>query len=295
MYLEDIIFEHLEYYFLSRLLRTFILYILSIILVGVSFVFVLGINHIQYKKEKNFENSIYLKYCLSLLISMITTGINILIKKIFTKFGDYEKPWTYTDKFLSISTKLTLFSFVNSAIVPYVSNLIRYGSGTYQNLVRTISMTILIGSIVSPLMSLTCYDLLLKKFNRWFFITRKYKNDKEKLPLTQRELNYYFENPVMEVSAQYSNLYKQILMTFFYLPLVPSGPIITLFGVILNYFIEKFKCLKVYKKPFKLNEKIAFFYIDYFVVVIFIGAIGNYIFLSNTNSNNFYEVFTLIF
>ena len=64
---------------------------------------------------------------------MITTGINILIKKIFTKFGDYEKPWTYTDKFLSISTKLTLFSFVNSAIVPYVSNLIRYGSGTYQN------------------------------------------------------------------------------------------------------------------------------------------------------------------
>ena len=44
---EDIIFEHLEYYFLSRLLCTFILYILSIILVGISFVFVLGINHIQ--------------------------------------------------------------------------------------------------------------------------------------------------------------------------------------------------------------------------------------------------------
>ena len=44
---EDIIFEHLEYYFLSRLLCTFILYILSIILVGTSFVFVLGINHIQ--------------------------------------------------------------------------------------------------------------------------------------------------------------------------------------------------------------------------------------------------------
>ena len=44
---EDIIFEHLEYYFLSRLLGTIILYILSIILVGISFVFVLGINHIQ--------------------------------------------------------------------------------------------------------------------------------------------------------------------------------------------------------------------------------------------------------
>ena len=49
---EDIIFEHLEYYFLSRLLCTFILYILSIILVGTSFVFVLGINHIQKKEKK---------------------------------------------------------------------------------------------------------------------------------------------------------------------------------------------------------------------------------------------------
>lgn len=47
---------------------------------------------------------------------------------IFTKFSDYEKPWTYTETFLSISTKLSLFSFINSAIVPYISNLIRYGS-----------------------------------------------------------------------------------------------------------------------------------------------------------------------
>ena len=62
----------------------------------------------------------------------------------------------------------------------------------------------------------------------------KYKNEKENLPLTQRELNYYFENHVMEVSLQYSNLYKQILITF-YLPLVPSGLIITLIGIILNF------------------------------------------------------------
>ena len=59
---------------------------------------------------------------------------------IFTKFSDYEKPWTYTETFLSISTKLSLFSFINSAIVPYVSTLIRYDSWTYQNLVTTISI-----------------------------------------------------------------------------------------------------------------------------------------------------------
>ena len=49
----------------------------------------------------------------------------------------------------------------------------------------------------------------------------------------------------MEVSLQYSNLYKQILITF-YLPLVSSGLIITLIGIILNYLIEKFTYLNVY-------------------------------------------------
>ena len=124
---EDVIFEHLEYDFLSRLFRTFILYFLSILLVGVSFAFVLGINHIQYKREKKSKNSVYLKYFSSILISIIISGTNFLIKRVFIKFSDYEKPWTRTDRFLSISTKLTILSFVNSAIVPYVSNRIRYG------------------------------------------------------------------------------------------------------------------------------------------------------------------------
>ena len=80
--------------------------------------------------------------------------VNVLIKMVFIKFSDYEKPWTYTETFLSISTKLSLFSFINSAIVPYVSTLIRYDSWTYQNLVTTISMTIVIGSLVSLLTSI---------------------------------------------------------------------------------------------------------------------------------------------
>jgi hypothetical protein len=46
--------------------------------------------------------------------------VNVLIKMVFIKFSDYEKPWTYTETFLSISTKISLFSFINSAIVPYV-------------------------------------------------------------------------------------------------------------------------------------------------------------------------------
>ena len=111
----------------------------------------------------------------------------------------------------------------------------------------------------------------------------KYKNEKENLPLTQRELNYYFENHVMEVSLQYNNLYKQILITF-YLPLVPSGLIITLIGIILNYLIEKFTYLNVYKKPFKLNEKIAFFILIILVLLFLLKQLEIIFFLNKIHS-----------
>ena len=292
---EDVIFEHLEYNFKYRFIRTLVLFIISILLVGVSFGIVVALNEVQYRSEKNLENNLILKYGLSLAITAVTSLINFLMKTLFTKFGDYEKPWTYTYKYLSMSMKLTIFSFVNSAIVPLASNVIEYGWDTHENLVNNMFMTFVCGAIVAPVMSITCYDLILNKIFRWFFVTRKYDNETEELPLSQRELNSYYEYPDMGVSTQYSNLSKQVLMTFFYMPIFPLGPAITLVGVILNYFIEKFKCIRIYKRPEKLNEKIAFFYIDYFVMAFFAWSIGNYIFFSKQHSSKFFELFNIIF
>ena len=292
---EDVIFEHLEYNFKYRFIRTLVLFIISILLCGVSFAIVVGLNELQYRSEKNLETNLVLKYGLSLAITAVTSLINFLMKTLFTKFGDYEKPWTYTYKYLSMSMKLTIFSFVNSAIVPLASNVIEYGWDTHENLVNNMFMTFVCGAIVAPLMSITCYDLILNKIFRWFFVTRKYKNENEELPLSQREVNSYYEYPDMGVSTQYSNLSKQVLMTFFYMPIFPLGPVITLIGVILNYFIEKFKMLNIYKRPEKLNEQITYFYIDYFVMGFIAWSIGNYIFFGKTHSNHFYELFNLIF
>ena len=292
---EDVIFENLEYHFISRLIRSLILYFFSILLAGVSFGIVTFLNYIQYKKEKDIQKKFIFKYGISLAITLVTSLINFFIKLLFIKFADYEKPWTYTDKYLSMSMKLTILSFFNSAIVPLVSNIIQYGKGNYEVLVNNMFMIFLVSAIVSPLMSITCYDLILNRFFRWFNITRKYKDEKEELPISQRELNSYFENPDMRVSTQYSLLSKQIIMTFFYMPIFPLGAFITLIGVILNYIIEKFKCFYIYKRPEKLNEKITFFYIDYFVMGFFAMAVGNYIFFGKLHSSKLFELFNLIF
>lgn len=292
---EDIIFEHLEYTFPKRVLRTIILFFFSLLLTGISFGIVVLLNYYQYKQEKKMKNKYIIKYVLSFLIAIVVSSINKLIRLLFTKFSDYEKPWTYTNKYLFTSIKLTLLSFTNSAIVPLVSNGIQFGWEKHHMLVNNMFVMFLCDSILSPLISITCFDLLINKLNLWFFITRKYKNEVVELPISQRELNRYFESPDMQISNQYSNLAKIILMTFFYVPIFPIGPIIAFIGVVLNYFVEKYKCLFIYKRPEKLNEEITFFYVDFFVMAFFAWAVGNYIFFAGTHSSNFYELFIIIF
>ena len=292
---DDIIFEHLEFNFLQRLLRTSILFFFSILLTGISFSIVLSLNIFQIDNEKKVKNKFFLKYGLSLVISIVISIVNLLIRLLFQKFGDYEKPWTYTNKYLFTSIKLTLFTFVNSGLVPLISNVLKNGWDEHQMLLNNMFVIFICSAIISPLLSLTCFDLLLQKLILWFFITRKYTSEVTSIPLSQKQLNDYFERPDMNISFQYSFLSNLILMTFFYMPIFPLGPVITLIGVILNYFVEKFKILKIYKKPEKLNEEITYFYIDFFIITFIVWAIGNYLFFSGSHSSHFFEIFNLIF
>ena len=293
---EDIIFANLEYRWINKFFRSLILYTMSILLMGASFGIVFFLNYEQHKSEKDLENNIYLKYGLSFAITAVTSGINTIVKILFQTFSEKEKMWTYTDKYLSLSVKLTIFTFLNSAVIPLFTNYIEFGWESHENLVNNMLTTFLSGSLLAPIMSFICYDYILNKFWIWFYVTRKYKDEKEEIKeYTQEELNSYFERPDMGVSVQYSNLAKQICMSMLYIPIFPLGIPITLLGIILNYFIEKFKCIYIYKRPEMLNQSICFFYMDYFCLALFCYAIGNYVFYSDTHSKKFYELFNIIF
>lgn len=59
---------------------------------------------------------------------------------------------------------------------------------------------------------------------------------------TQRELNLMFENPKMNISLGYSHIFQTILTTVFFAALFPLGSIISLFGLLLTYAVDKVKC-----------------------------------------------------
>lgn len=98
----------------------------------------------------------------------------------------------------------------------------------------------------------------------------------------------------MDISYKYSYIAKTFLMSMFYLPLLPVGILISALGIALTYFIEKFNLLRTYKRPDMLNQEICKFFINYFKIMIFVLAIGNWIFNSEVYNTKLWSTITIV-
>ena len=301
---EDVFFENLEIRPFNRILRTTLVYILSIFICGVSFVIVVLLNMLQtYVDDKNNSSHLILLYILSLVITGVTTGIDFLLEIILDSLTKIEKQPSWTDYYLSYSVKLTLFSFLNSAVLPLVSELCIDKSEGHEILISNMLMKFLVNAFVTPMLWTINFLYFFKQFQICLInrkverdtITKKIiKQDKEGIGKTQKELNDIYELPLMKVAAKYSYIGKSLLMSFLYIPIFPLGLIISLLGFLVGYWLEKFNFANMYKKPEMLNRQITEFYVNYFVLIFFAYGVGDYLFLSDAYETRTWSLVNII-
>ena len=288
---EDIIFENIETTPVARILKTALVYFISIILCGISFAAIYGLNLLQMyvdENQKNHTTHVVLLYVISFAITGVTSGMDILLEIVLEKLTKWEKQVTWTNYYLSFSLKLTLFSFVNSAILPTFCEFFINKSDGYEILISNMLMKFLVNAIVTPGMWTLNVGYFIKKI-KIYFITNK-----DEIDINQKELNELYEYPKMNVSAKYSYIAKTILMSFFYIPIFPLGMLISLLGFILGYWLEKYNFSNMYKTPEMLNRQIAEFYTNYFVLTFFVYGIGDYVFLHESYETKTWSLVNII-
>ena len=200
-----------------------------------------------------------------------------------------ERHLSRTNNYLSLSIKIAIFTFFNSAIVPLISKEIivkkrvHYDHNIDRNnlLVNDMLVLFLVNAIVTPIF----WTINLKYYFKQFLIRRI---EKEKVPdkshyMTQKELNKLYELPDMNIAYKYAYIAKTMAMTLFYLPIFPMGFIISFIGLVLGYILELYNFTHLYKRPEMIDEIITKVYADYFIIIIFIGSIGDIFF--------FYDIF----
>ena len=286
---EDVIYENLQYSSLEKGLRVFLTFFLSFLIIGVCFILILGINNLQIKYRKNSKfNKKVVKYGLSLLITGVIFIINMLFQIGLGHLTKIEKQSSMTDHYLSLSIKLTIITFITSAIVPFISDYYINNEGNYNLLVTNMATCFISNCILTPLFWIFNINYLFKQI-QICYIEKKGKHN-----LTQRELNSLYELPDMEIAFKYSYIVRTLLMAFFYMPIFPFSMLISSIGFILGYYLEKYNFTTKYKRPEMLNSKICEFYSNYFIVNFFMLGIGDYIFLSDNRPNNNWPICNII-
>ena len=277
---EEIQFENLQITYYERFGRTLLIYLISIIMIGISFIVISSLNKLQQKtKNKEYNNSILMKYGVSLIITFVISIINIILEICLEILTKIERHITMTNYYLSFSIKLTLFTFINSSVIPLVSNY-RYNNKDYDLLVTNMLLMFLTNSFVTPILWTLNFNFFLKLIIQFIFEKKKVHN------CTQKDLNNLYELPNMKISYKYSYLSKTLLMSFLYIPIFPIGIFISLLGFILAYFLEKYNFVYMYKRPEMLNSNLCEFYSNFFVINFFMLGIGNYIFIRDINEKN---------
>ena len=289
---DDIIFENLETREIKRFFLICFNSFISFLIIAICFIIVILLTMAQEKinnlsfGEKNFS-----KYAVSFAMTGIISIVDIILEIVLGILTKNEKHISLTNFNLSFSVKLTICTFVNSAIVPLISSIcanLEILEINYDLLVSNMLMMFAVNSVVSPLMWTFNVEFYLKKLMIW-----KIK-EKKNQDMNQKKLNELFEYIDINLAYKYSYLAKTLLMTFFYLPLFPLGIAFSMFGFIFGFYLEKFNMGHRYKRPEMMNKTICKFYTNFFVLNFFMLALGDYIFLKDKYKTNYWQYVNII-
>ena len=292
---DDIIFKNLDTTRFGRIIRTMMTALISFFIIAVSFVIVILLTLAQEKIDSmSFGAKNFSKYAVSLGMSVAIGIVNAIFQTILKNLTDIERHMSLTDYNLSFSIKLTVFTFVNSAIVPLISNVIMNLNLeiNYELLLNNMFMMFLVNSFISPLM--WTFDIIFYFKKLMIYIIESKKNPDLYHTMTQKKLNKLYEYADIELAYKYSYISKTLLMTFFYLPLFPLGVIFSIGGFVFGFYLEKFNIGHIYKRPKMMNETICKFYANFFEVNFFMLALGNFIFLKDKFIVDYWSYVNLI-
>ena len=291
---EDVIWQNMEFTLFQRFYRIIIIYLISFLLIGIAFYAVYKLNNYQDSiEEKNWSPS--QKYSASFSITIIIALLNLFFEYIMKFFTKIEKQKSLTNYYLSFSIKLTIFTFMTSALVPFFSNYFTHHHDlkNHENktLITNIFFIFLTNSFLKPIIWTINVPLIIKKIRICLIERKKIPNSMHFK--TQKELNDLYELPEMNIALKYSFISMIIFMTMFYLPIFPLGVPISIAGLTLLYFCEKFNFTRHYKRPEMLNEKLGQFHFNFFIFSILSYCLGDYFFTQGLFENDSWPIVSI--
>jgi len=236
----------------------------------------------------------------SILASLIICIINIILSYLIEWLVGFEKYKTKTTYYTKMAEKKSIALLINTAFTSLVAQLILangfnttvsdvstlnvYGEG---GLIENMFYTIILNAIYAPLLSYFSveyfYTLCRRKYALW---------KGPKAIMTQAEANTLFEAPHHHMPYKYSNLIKTMLLTSFYAPAMPIAILISIIGLVVTYWVDKYLLLRRNSFPVPLNNQLSDSMLEYLEWMAFTFSAGNVLFTYTLVNSEGEKVYT---
>jgi hypothetical protein len=272
----DIFWENLEVSSKDRILNTVKTSIFTLLTVSVTFGIVYGMKILGEKERNSSSDNSSTIRILSIWPSIIIIIINFVLSRSTRISTSYERPHSMTAYNISVTIKLMLAMFFNTAVIALIVNYDWYEDWFVPGGLATDATYILISNaIISPLLyyysPMVCiYKLRMKKVEKAAYIS-------------QHDANLLMESPPADMAQRYANIGKTILLTFCYAPLVPAGFFFSAVAVFFEYWMFKYLLLRRHSWPKKLSGDLAKAMMNVIPWSVLLYSVMNFVYMNYLN------------
>lgn len=172
----DIYWENLNLSFLQRLKRIFFTFALTFVVLACALGINIGIFYLKIelqdvanKQKGGTSNGIYwVVRFLTIFVSFFTSFVNAVLGRVIRIFSSHEKHATYSDYHLSVAIKLSIAMFLNTGIIPILSNVWTGNWFTSGGLVNDVFYKILAVGFISPIFYVFTLPCCCKRGKIWY-------------------------------------------------------------------------------------------------------------------------------
>ncbi|KAM3134512.1 hypothetical protein pb186bvf_013326 [Paramecium bursaria] len=253
-----------------------------------------GLLFLKYKIREITQNYSYnLVILFSLTTSTIVALTNTIVGIMIRMFAGKETHKKQTNYFVSVGRRLSYLFFINMVLTTYFSNSLSFNEDEYTISWKNSIQELMVNDFFFLFITNTYLSSIFNYFDFvWGYrLIRRYMAEQDLLndqcSLSQQDLNSLFEGHPVDMALRYANVVKLMFFTAAVSPILPVGLPMSLLGLLILYWVDKYLLLRRYSCKNYLDAELAKEMMNILPLYTVFFSIGNMlIFLSRPAPEN---------
>lgn len=191
-------------------------------------------------------------------MALIVVGVNSLLRLVIKLFAYLKRYYSYSNYHSAFCFYYSLLYILNTCFMIYIVHSHRSFEtvdGLEQDhvLIYDIHLIMLANAFSEPLFKL--FDPIMWARIIWKNYVAGIK--KERNPYTQAYVNKLWEGYEISNADNYQYIFRVLVVTTWFAHCAPFGVVLSLLGLLCDYWIGKYLLLRYYKRPENISKKIA--------------------------------------